>query len=237
MDAACAHGGAAWARMGPRGLRTLTAADASAYGPPVSETPQAPHDPSLEGALRRTLQPWTRRRVIVGAGLAGLTVLLGFRACAPRVSTEARPGLPSLTGTQLAIFERLFALMIPTRLGALVPVANVPVLANADAAVARLTPEVRLLLQRAMLAFDLGAIVTSGEGTRFINLGDDAAAAYLSQWQHGGEIRRAAYGGMRQVVMLSYYSDPAAWVPLSYDGPVTESRGIVRLGHAPLPEV
>lgn len=176
----------------------------------------------------------SRRGVMLGAlALAGG---LGLRACVPWRATALPPGLVALNGPEARLFLRLIPIFLPVEGTALTPVDRIPVLANIDRQAARLPREPRALLHQALFALDHGATFLGGRLTRALNLDDDALRAWLTAWSTGGALQRAAFGAVKQLIVLGYFGHPAAWPPLQYDGPVTGPRGIARLGNQPLPE-
>lgn len=175
----------------------------------------------------------TRRRALLGAvGLAGL---LAVRACVPWRAVALPSTLVHLTPSEARLFARLLPVFLPPPGSALLPPDRLPVLENIDAQVGRLPRPARALLRQALLALEHGAVPLGGALTRATNLSDAALADWLAAWSRGGALQRAAFGAVKQLVVLGYYGAPGAWPALQYDGPVTDVRGIARLGNQPLP--
>lgn len=179
----------------------------------------------------------SRRGVLALAGAGGLLALLGLRACVPWGALAVPPGLQHLSAGEARLFMRVVPAFLPVEGTPLVPLDRIPVVQNIDTQVGRLPPASRALLKQAVAALDHGAIVLGGRLTRAANLTTDEVRAWLAEWSAGGELQRAAYGAVKQLVVLGYFGAPAAWPPLQYDGPVTDVRGIARTGNQPLPEV
>ena len=71
---------------------------------------------------------------------------------------------------------------------------------------------------------------------RFTALSDTEAAQFCDAWGNGDQPpQRGLAMGLKKLVQLSYWANPATWAPLGYDGPMTQRLGIKRLGNAPLP--
>ena len=145
--------------------------------------------------------------------------------------------LAHLTPAEARVFLRVIPVFLPVDAAALVPLDRVPVVESIDAQVGRLPRAARALLSQALGAFDHAAIPLGGGLTRAVNLDDAALHDWLVDWSRGNELFRAGFGAIKQLVALGYFGSPPAWPPLEYDGPVTDPKGIPRLGHQPLPEV
>ena len=73
-------------------------------------------------------------------------------------------------------------------------------------------------------------------GKPFTELDDAAAARFCDAWGDGREpAQRGLAMGLKKLVQLSYWANPASWAPLGYDGPMTARLKLARLGNAPLP--
>jgi hypothetical protein len=168
-------------------------------------------------------------------GVAGLAAASGLRACLPWRTVALPPALAHLSPTEARLFARLLPVFLPVEASPMVPADRLPVLENIDAQIGRLPRPARALLSQALVALEHGAVVLGGRLTRASNLSDAALAEWLAAWSRGGDLQRAAFGAVKQLVVLGYYGAPAAWPPLQYDGPVTDPRGIPRLGNQPLP--
>jgi len=177
----------------------------------------------------------TRRRVLLGA--AGLVGLLAVRACVPWRTVALPSTLVHLSPSEARIFARLLPVFLPPPGSALLSPDRLPVMENIDAQVGRLPRATRAQLGQALLALEHGAVALGGAATRATNLSDAALGDWLTVSSRGGELRRAAFGAVKQMIVLGYYGAPGAWPALGYDGPVTDVKGIARLGNQPLPAV
>jgi hypothetical protein len=82
--------------------------------------------------------------------------------------------------------------------------------------------------------FNEGPVVQHGK--RFTALDDATATAFMDAWGDSKEVpHRALASGLKKLVQLSYWANPASWAPLEYDGPISQRNGLKSLGNAPLP--
>lgn len=179
----------------------------------------------LGGLSRRTL---VKGVLLLTAGAA----TLGVAGCSRKTSA---PGLKVLTASEEPVFARLIQVLLPTSGTALAPVEKVPVVSNIDHLFQMLDPKVRSDLGSAVTLFEYGSLVMGGHFTRFPNLDDGAAVAYIDQWQNGGSIQRGIVTTLKKLVYASYWRDESTWPAVEFDGPVSVRWGLPSLGNAPLP--
>ncbi len=189
--------------------------------------------------MSETAHRVSRRGVLKGtiaglAGLAALRALLPWRSPSPDWDRLVG-AIVTMRPAEARVMARIAPVMLPVEGTPLTPRAQVDLLGNIDRQVARLPSAPRGQLHQALLALDYGAVAVGGAATRLVNLDDAAIAAMLDGFSRGSELQRAAFGAVKQLVMLGYFGDPATFAPLHYDGPVTGPRGIARLGNTPLP--
>jgi len=174
----------------------------------------------LPNDLRRRLNPQqhllTRRHLLAGAAAAAV-VFAGIRTTGYA---------PHQAGEVLGVRE-LHVVAAAAR--ALLPLGPGPspleVARNVDRYLvgmpAPIVRDIHLLL----------ALVEQGTGlgctpVRFTRLDIEARLAFLDRIRKLPEPIGSAYRGLRDLVLLGHYQDPATWPALGYEGPTTRTRGL-----------
>ncbi len=157
------------------------------------------------------------------AGLAG-----GVHAALPA-------GVKFMNEAEAAVFTRLAQVVLPVAGSKLVPWTPEGLLQTLDAALlATMPPHVLAGLKGGVQYFDEGPVATYKQ--RFTMLADAEATKFCDAWGNSDQApQRGLTMGLKKLVQLSYWANPASWAPLEYDGPMTQRLGIQRLGNAPLP--
>lgn len=170
-----------------------------------------------------------RRDFLAFAGAALGAAGLGGPGIA-RAST-----LKSIDADEARIFRRIAEVVLPVQGSALAPWTPEVLLQTLDGALlGTMEPHILAGLRGGIGYFNQGPV--AGYGKRFVELDDAAAARFLDEWGDAKEaLHRALAMGLKKLVQLSYWANPASWGPLGYDGPVTRKNGLKSLGNAPLP--
>ncbi len=170
-----------------------------------------------------------RRDFLRFAGAAATTGLAGsLHAALPA-------GVKFIDEAQAAVFTRLAQVTLPVAGSPLAPWTPEGLLQTLDAALlGTMEPHILAGLKGGVKYFDDGPLATYKK--RFTLLSDLEATQFCDAWGDAGEPpQRGLAMGLKKLVQLSYWANPATWAPLGYDGPMTQRLGIKRLGNAPLP--
>jgi len=178
---------------------------------------------------------FSRRRFLKASALT-LGTVSGSAALTGCSASEVAPGLKSLTPMEKGLYEKLMAVCLPTDGSILISPNSVPVIANIDRLYGLLDPKIRGDLKAAASLFEYGATLIGFHFKRFSQLTNEEAIAYIERWQAGAAVQRGIATALKKLVYSSYWREDATWVPLNYDGPVSDKWGLASLGNAPLPE-
>lgn len=180
-------------------------------------------------AVTTALSRLKRRDVLRFAGAASAIGLAGgTRAALPA-------GVKFINEAEAAVFVRLAQVTLPVAGSPLVPWGPEGLLQTLDAALlGTMEPHILAGLKGGVAYFDEGPVALYKK--RFTALGDDEATQFCDAWGNSDQPpQRGLTMGLKKLVQLSYWANPATWAPLGYDGPMTQRLGIKRLGNAPLP--
>lgn len=191
---------------------------------------RVPEDPNLQTALQRI-------------ALMNRRSFLGFSAAALATATTA--GLPpsvhaselnAISTTESAVFVRLTQVTLPVEGSSLLPWTPEGLLQILDVAlVGTMEPHILQGLKGGIAYFNDGPVAEYGK--TFIELSDEEATQFCDRWSDSGEVsQRALAMGLKKLVQLAYWANPASWEPLGYDGPMSQRLGLESLGNADLPE-
>lgn len=162
----------------------------------------------------------------VGAAMAGTSGL----------SFAALPnGVKFINESEAALFLRVAQVTLPVAGSKLVPWTSEGLLQTLDAALlATMEPHILAGLKGGLQYFDEGP--TSVFKKRFTELSDEEATKFCDLWSDSVlPPQRGLTMGLKKLVQLSYWANPASWAPLGYDGPITKRLGLKSLGNAPMP--
>jgi hypothetical protein len=173
----------------------------------------------------------SRRDFMAFAG-AAVGVAAGGAASVVQAQTLA---LKSINAAETAIFRRVAEVVLPVGGSPLVPWKPEELLGTLDAALlGTMPPHVLAGLKGGLQYFNEGPVAQHGK--RFTALDDATATAFLDAWGDAKEVpHRALASGLKKLVQLSYWANPASWEPLEYQGPISKRNGLKSLGNAPLP--
>ena len=184
------------------------------------------------GLSRRRFLAWTL------AGTAGVAaVAAGGFALLRRspLDEQAKPAwAEGLSRQEYHLFDRARVALLPTEGTDLPGTDQVPVVANVRTTLGYMAPPLRDQLATGLSLFDNAAVVFHGR--RFVDLAPATARDYFDAWSRGNSIQRTLATVIKQLVYSAYWSDPATWPPIEFDGPVSERWGLAYLGNAPLPD-
>ena len=170
-----------------------------------------------------------RRDFLRFAGAAATTGLAGgIHAAVPA-------GVKFINDGEAAVFTRLAQVVLPVAGSPLVPWTPEGLLQTLDAALlGTMEPHILAGLKGGVKYFDDGPVAIYKK--RFTLLSDADATQFCDAWGNSTEPpQRGLAMGLKKLVQLSDWANPATWAPLEYDGPLTQRVGIKRLGNAPLP--
>lgn len=141
-----------------------------------------------------------------------------------------------LSDAEYHLLHRATQVLLPVAGSALVPLSQVPVVANIDHMVGLLPAHIRKQVGMGLTLFDNAAVIAGWHGRRFVDLDDAAAVDYFDRWASGNSIQRALSTLVKRFVYIAYWRDPVTWEAVEFDGPVSEKWGLAYLGNAPLPQ-
>lgn len=172
------------------------------------------------------MTPAVPRRTLLRAGLGGAALLglgaafshaqLGYHAPAAVQAT-----LRTLSIKEWSIVEAAASrLMRPDGPGLPDPLSLSPGLA-ADAMVGRMDSATRTDLLRLLHVLEHLLPASVGKTSRFTRLpGPDQDDVLRAMEHHRVGLLRGAFDGLKSLCALAYYSHPATWQALGYDGPL-----------------
>lgn len=193
---------------------------------------------NLEHLVSEDLKLLNRRSFLVRGSLmvaiAGSGVLT---ACSgTHQDASALSAGKVLDSDQMAFFHRAVTVMLPTQGTSLTPVEKVPVLQNIDHLLSLMHPDIRSNLTMALNLFEYGGWVMGWHFSRFTRMNTEDSTQYIESWQNGHPMQQGIVSVLKRLVYSSYWRDESTWVPLQFDGPVSDRWGLPSLGEAPLPE-
>ena len=180
---------------------------------------------AVQGLNRREVL--RRVAALVAAGAAG--------TAAGPLHAAGTPAMKHMGPEEAAVFLRVAQVVLPTEGTPLASWTPEGLLGTLDAALlAGMAPHVLAGLREGVRYFDQGP--QSRFGRRFTALDDADAARFLDDWGDAAEPpHRALSMGLKKLVQLSYWANPATWEPIGYPGPMTRARGLPSLGNTPMP--
>ena len=113
---------------------------------------------------------------------------------------------------------------------------KIPVMATLDKALlGGMETHILAELKEGIRFFDAGP-KAKYQNKHFTELTTQQAVEFCDTWANADTPQqRGIVMGLKKLVSLAYWSNPATWPMLGYLGPVTKRKGIVSLGNAPLP--
>lgn len=191
------------------------------------------HPPEAFGPVIQALARLDRRAFLRSAAALSASGALGLSG----LNAQANPvaGLKFQTDAEAAIFLRVAQVVLPVAGTRLTPWTPEGLLQTLDGALlATMAPHILAGLKGGLQYFNDGPLVRWQQ--RFTALSDAQAAAFLDDWGDSAlPPQRGLAMGLKKLVQLSYWANPASWAPLGYDGPLTRRLGIASLGNAPMP--
>ena len=169
-----------------------------------------------------------RRDFLHLAAAAPTAALVGTGAA----RAAAPAGVKFMSADEAAVFTRLAQVVLPVAGTPLTPWQPEGLLQTLDAALlAGMAPHILAGLQGGVAYFNEGPVARYGR--RFTALGDADATAFVDAWGDSKEpSQRGLTMGLKKLVQLSYWANPASWGPLGYGGPVSQRMGLPRLGNS-----
>lgn len=182
------------------------------------------------GTVLAAIARLQRRDFLRFAGAAGVTALAGGTSLA-----ALPPGVKFMNEAEAALFTRLAQVVLPVAGSPLAPWTPEGLLQTLDGALlATMAPHILTGLKGGIQYFNDGPMALHKK--RFTELDDAQATQFCDAWGNS-ELppQRGLTMGLKKLVQLSYWANPASWAPLGYDGPMTQRLGLKSLGNAPLP--
>ena len=170
---------------------------------------------------------------------AALAVAPGTAGLATSAAATTGAGLPAgvrfMNADEAAIFQRVAEVTLPMEGSTLQAWARDGLLQTLDAALlATMEPHILQGLKGGLQYFNEGP--QSAFGARFVGLTDAQASTFCDRWSDSIEpAQRGLTMGLKKLVQLSYWANPATWPAIGYDGPMSRRLGLPMQGNAPLP--
>lgn len=171
------------------------------------------------------------RRNFLRISGTGAVALLGSE-----IGFAALPnGVKFMTESEAGIFQRLAQVTLPMAGSKLLPWTSDGLLQTLDAALlATMEPHILTGLKGGMQYFNNGPTATYKK--RFVELSDAEAVQFCDAWSDSDQPpQRGLTMGLKKLVQLSYWANPATWPPIGYDGPMTKRLGLKSQGNTPMP--
>ncbi|MEQ9365220.1 MAG: hypothetical protein RIF32_13310 [Leptospirales bacterium] len=192
-----------------------------------------------ERELERLLRPISRSRFLKGAalGIATISTVSVATGCGGAVESSVNipAGLEYLAEDHCRLLIRAAEVILPVKGTEFAALEDVALLENLDALVGTLSPPVREELLGALGIFNYGPYF-SLYFQSFRNLSAERAANFCRSWESGFEIQRALMAVLKKLIFIAYWGAAATWPAIGYDGPVTKTFGIPKLGNAASPQ-
>jgi len=152
------------------------------------------------------------RRVILGGGLATLGAVAVARV-------TGYPALPGWTGVVLAPWEAHVLAAATPVLAGVSSVDGLVVAANVDRFLVTMPRAVQSEIHQLLGLVEHGTTPLGLRLSRFTKLPPDAREAFLLSLNARGGLMAQAFRGLRDLVLMGVYQDPAAWRGIGYAGP------------------
>ena len=195
--------------------------------------------PSLQPVIA-ALNGLSRRHFMrAAAALAVAPGAAGWATSATAATDTTKASLPAgvrfMNADEAALFQRVAEVTLPVDGSTLQPWSREGLLQTLDAALlATMEPHILQGLKGGLQYFNEGP--KSDLGARFVDLTDAQAIAFCDRWSDSNEpAQRGLTMGLKKLVQLSYWANPATWPAIGYDGPMSRRLGLPMQGNAPLP--
>lgn len=174
--------------------------------------------PRLEAWLARAGEPPRgRRRFLAALGAASVAAVGAARV-------TGYPPLPGWAGGALAPWEAHVLAAAAEVLTGVPGVDPYRVAENVDRFVQTMPPDKRLEIHELLALVEHGTTPLGLRLSRFTRLGPDARDAFLASLRARGGLLADAYRGLRDLVLLGAYQEPASWAALGYRGPWVDAK-------------
>lgn len=184
-------------------------------------------EPVIQALNRLSRRDFIRFTSVGAAAAIGLP--WGASLAAPPADTK------NINDAEAALFTRLAQVVLPVSDSTLTPWTPEALLQTLDGALlATMEPHILTGLKGGLQYFNDGPMALYNK--RFTELNDAEATQFCDTWGNSDlPPQRGLAMGLKKLVQLSYWANPASWEPLGYDGPMTKRLGLKSLGNAPLP--
>ncbi|MFK5978149.1 MAG: hypothetical protein QM488_04620 [Rhizobiaceae bacterium] len=173
----------------------------------------------------------------LAAGWIVLTtnVAAGVWAVKEAAAAELPEGIKFMSAYDYQVMNRLMEVSLPTE-GTPFPATGLPVMQVLDGALfGGMEPHILAGLKAGIKYFDAGP-KENFNGKFFTELTDEEARRFCDIWADGeGDAQRGLAMGLKKLLGLAYWSNPAVWPALGYDGPYSRNAGVEQMGNAPMP--
>ena len=135
---------------------------------------------------------------------------------------RSQPG-PCFRGSSAAIFLAIAGRIVPDEGAQASGARSEATLEVAEIFLGSQDESVRRKLALLLKVFEWGAVLRHGH--RFTHLPGEEQDAYLRAWEFSRfQIFRFAFSSVRNLVFVSFYTQPETWSTIRYPGPVLETK-------------
>lgn len=190
--------------------------------PPMGGTPIFQALPSVSMMTRRALLKWG---LIGGAGLATGCVSLDGAADEDPLFVDKEYPYGFLAEEDRIIIAAIAPVMLAGALPSDPEELNVrlrEIVRGVDYATGLLTDAVRAELRElfGVLGSTMGRIVVAGVWSHWAKVKPAEVAKFLDNWRNAYlDLLRLGYQGLHELIMASWYGNPASWDAIGYPGP------------------
>ncbi len=199
-----------------------------------------PDQEQFEQLVVNGLEPLSRRKFLRTAGLVGMAataaVSSGCSTLLGRHSAPKKLKYKHLKPEEVATLTKMTEVYLPTtQYGLPDSLRDVPTLENIDYMVGQMATQTRDLLGMGFWFLENRPLF-SFQFSHFSSMKTKEARQYIHKLQQGNFVERGLITTAFSMIGLNYWRDPSTWDALHYWGPVSITRGVSRLGNAPLPK-
>lgn len=150
--------------------------------------------------------------------------------------TQIPASIAHMNAYEYQVLNHLMQIAIPVQGTALPEPNNISAMTTLDQALlAGMEPHILAELKAGIKFFDEGPRKNYQNKT-FTQLSAPEAVEFCDRWANSNSPQeRGIVMGLKKLVGLSYWSNPATWPTLGYIGPISKRKGIPSLGNTPLP--
>jgi gluconate 2-dehydrogenase subunit 3-like protein len=167
------------------------------------------------------LLTWSRRSFLrYTAVSAGLLALSRLRVAPALAAAPVSPQLQVLTAREADILTAIVERMVLNGDPSMPAVRETHAIAVIDQTLLQLDSSLQSQLRWLLTVFEWGPPLLQLKLQRFTNLSLEERDDYIRDWATSRfETRQLAFRALKNLSMLGYYSQDAAWKGIHYDGP------------------